>query len=173
MKLTSTAFQHIESIPLRFTADGEDLSPPLLWSGLPTNTASLAILCEDPDAPRSRQEGPFVHWVLFNLLPELGMLPEGLPKEEVLGEPWLCRQGVNSMNQVGYNGPAPPVGHGMHRYFFRLLALDKLLELPHGVRREELLRAASGHVLGETELLGTYEREKKARGKSASPQLSA
>jgi Raf kinase inhibitor-like YbhB/YbcL family protein len=159
MELTSTEFRPAEPIPTRFTGEGDDVSPPLLWSDLPTGTVSLALLCEDPDAPKKEnQEHPFVHWVLFNVPPEAGMLPEGIPQDLKVDNHVTCEQGINSMDHPGYNGPYPPEGHGPHRYFFRLFALSRRLELPAHARRDDLVRAMEGSVLGVAELVGTYER---------------
>ncbi len=163
MQLTSTAFQSIETIPARYTGDGEDISPPLLWADLPNGTASLALLCEDPDAPSATAEQPFVHWVLFNLDPGVGMLPDGIPAEAIVREPVPCEQGVNSFGELGYRGPAPPAGHGMHRYVFRLFALARALELPPRAHREDLLRAMREHLLKEAHLTATYERWAKEK----------
>ncbi len=167
MQLTSTAFQNIESIPVRHTGDGEDLSPPLLWSDIPTNCVSLALFCEDPDAPQSSKQAPFVHWALYNFSPQLGMLPEGIPQGWRVDQPVECEQGLNSMGRPGYNGPYPPVGGGMHRYFFRLYALSKILQPAARPMRNQLFAEMNGAILGTAKLLGTYERvagESRAAG---------
>lgn len=164
MQLTSTAFQNIEHIPVRNSGEGEDLSPPLMWSGLPTGTVSLALTCEDPDAPiRANKDYPFVHWVLYNLSPDVGMLPEGIPQRSKLSEPVACEQGKNSFGNLGYNGPMPPVGHGMHRYFFQLYALSKKLALSSNATREELVQEMQGCVLATAHIMGTYERAVAAK----------
>jgi len=169
MQLTSTAFGPAEPIPVRYTAEGDNISPPLLWSGLPTGTVTLALLCEDPDAPeRPHQDHPVVHWVLFNVDPA-GMLPEGLPHEWKITDPISCEQGLNSLGRAGYSGPHPPPGHGAHRYFFRLFALSRRLNLPARAMKEHLLDEMQGAVLATTELVGLYEAisEKQALPKSA------
>jgi Raf kinase inhibitor-like YbhB/YbcL family protein len=162
MHLTSTAFGPAEPIPQRYSGEGADISPPLLWSDLPTDTLSLALLCEDPDAPKeAHQDHPFVHWVLFNVPPEVGMIPEGIPHDWKISDPISCEQGLNSMGRPGYNGPYPPEGHGMHRYVFRLFALTRMIHLPVRPMKEHLLTEIQGAVLGEASLVAVYERGEK------------
>jgi Raf kinase inhibitor-like YbhB/YbcL family protein len=151
MRLTSTAFQEGETIPKEYTGDGKDVSPPLKWSGTPESTKSLALICEDPDAPR----GLWVHWVLYNVPPGPGELAEGIPTEPSL--PGGARQGKNDFGKIGYGGPAPPKGKP-HRYYFRIYALDTTLDLKEGATRQELLDAMKGHVLAEGQLMGKYQR---------------
>jgi Raf kinase inhibitor-like YbhB/YbcL family protein len=151
MQLTSSAFQEGEPIPRQYTADGKDVSPPLRWSGAPENTKSLALLCEDPDAPR----GLWVHWVLFNVPPGPGELAEGIPTQARL--PSDARQGKNDFGKIGYGGPSPPKGNP-HRYFFRVYALDTTLDLKEGATRQDLLDAMKGHILAEGQLMGKYGR---------------
>jgi Raf kinase inhibitor-like YbhB/YbcL family protein len=151
LSLTSTAFQPGAAIPKQHTGDGADRSPPLRWSEPPTGTSSLALICDDPDAPR----GTWVHWVLFNLPAQSRELEEGVPTEGVLGNG--AKQGKNDFGQVGYGGPAPPGGKP-HRYFFKLYALDTVLDLPVGSSRTQLENAMQGHVLAEGQLMGTYQR---------------
>jgi Raf kinase inhibitor-like YbhB/YbcL family protein len=158
MQLTSTAFGQAEPIPQRYSGEGEDVSPPLLWSDLPTGTVSLAVLCEDPDAPKApHQDHPFVHWVLYNVPPSVGMIPEGIHHEWKIDDPIPCEQGLNSMGRPGYNGPMPPGGE-THRYQFRLFALSRMLHLPARPMKEHLLQEMEGAVLAETELVGVYTR---------------
>ena len=152
--ITSTAFQEGQPIPPQFTADGKDVSPPLRFGGVPAGTRSLALVCEDPDAPR----GTWSHWVLFNLPADAGGLPEGVPPEAKL--PSGATQGTNDFHKVGYGGPSPPPGKP-HRYFFKLYALDTTLSLPPGTTRQQLQSAVQGHVLAEGQLMGTYGRQKK------------
>jgi len=134
----------------KYTCDGEDVSPPISWSTPPEGTASLALICYDPDAPR----GIFVHWVVFNMPPTLKRLPENMPKKgEVEG---IGLQGKNDFGYLGYGGPCPPFGE--HRYVFILLALDKTLDLEEGVTAKELLEKAEGHVLGYGEVVLRYGR---------------
>jgi Raf kinase inhibitor-like YbhB/YbcL family protein len=144
--LTSTAFEHEGPIPRRYTCEGEDVSPPLAWSDVPDGASSLALICDDPDAPIS---GSFVHWVAWAIDPSSGGLDEGQPAPS---------EGSGGFGETGYRGPCPPPGNGPHRYFFRLSALDSELELAPGASREELESAMQGHVLESTELIGTYQR---------------
>jgi Raf kinase inhibitor-like YbhB/YbcL family protein len=143
--LTSSAFSHGEPIPARYSCEGENLSPPLSWSGWPEGTRSLALIVDDPDAP----VGTFTHWLAWGIDPEAGGLEEGeAPPVE----------GRNDFGVTGYGGPCPPPGHGPHRYLFRLYALDSEVGLRAGASRQELERALEGHVLAVAELVGIYER---------------
>jgi Raf kinase inhibitor-like YbhB/YbcL family protein len=151
MELTSTAFAEGATIPKKHTGDGADTSPPLQWSAPPQGTRSLALICDDPDAPR----GTWVHWVLFNLPAPLRSLDEGVPAGETLTNG--ARQGKNDFGNLGYGGPAPPRGKP-HRYFFKLYALDVLLDLPAGAGKDQLLAAMQGHILAEGQLMGLYGR---------------
>jgi Raf kinase inhibitor-like YbhB/YbcL family protein len=153
--LTSPAFAPGERMPVRHTADGANSSPPLQWTKVPSGTAELALICDDPDAPRP---DPWVHWVVYRITPSVTGLPEGLPAREQLSEPMGARQGRNDFRQYGYGGPAPPSKHGTHHYHFRLYALDAKLELAPGATKGQLLEAMSGHVLAHGELVGTYSR---------------
>lgn len=159
MKLSSPAFQHNGQIPLKYTGEGDDVSPPLKWSGVPEGTREFVLLCEDPDAPGASQRGgPFVHWVIYDISPSTTQLPEGVPNKMRLELPIRADQGTNSFGSIGYGGPMPPVGHGRHHYFFRLYALNFELGVKPGASRAELLEAMHGHVLDQAELVGTYER---------------
>jgi Raf kinase inhibitor-like YbhB/YbcL family protein len=153
MQLTSSAFKHGETIPKKYTADGDDVSPPLRWEGSPQGTKSFALICDDPDAPR----GTWTHWVLYNLPADLGTLEEGVPQQET--QPGGARQGTNSWGKgnIGYRGPAPPPGKP-HRYFFKIYALDSVLDQAPGAGKERLEKAMKGHVLAHGELMGTYGR---------------
>lgn len=151
LSLSSTAFQHEGTIPAEYTCDGEDVSPPLQWGNVPDATRSFALIADDPDAP----VGTWVHWVLYNLPSEASGLPESMPPDADF--PDGSRHGKNSWGRLGYGGPCPP--GGTHRYFFKLYALDKLLELPTGASKDQLLKAMEGHVLAETRLMGLYERK--------------
>ena len=151
LELTSTAFQHGETIHEQYTADGRNASPPLNWSEPPAGTRSLALVCEDPDAPR----GTFTHWVVFNLPADSRELSESVSNESSL--PTGTAQGTNDFGKVGYGGPSPPAGKP-HRYVFKLFELDRPLDLQPGATKDQLLAAARGHVLGEAELMGTYGR---------------
>jgi Raf kinase inhibitor-like YbhB/YbcL family protein len=158
LSVTSSAFQAGQPIPKKYTGDGEDVSPALAWSGLPTGTKQLALICDDPDAPRTE---PWVHWVIYAIPPDTAGLPEGLPRSERLANPPGALQGRNSWptDNLGYRGPAPPPAHRPHRYFFKLYALDTALALKPGLSKDELLEAITGHVLAEGQLLGMYDRE--------------
>ncbi len=149
-EITSTAFAGGAAIPSRYTCDGEDTSPPLAWHGAPEGTRAFALICDDPDAPA----GTWIHWVVYDIPATETGLAEGVPRQETL--PNGAKQGVNSWGRVGYNGPCPP--RGTHRYFFTLYALNTLLHLGPGARRDDLLRALRGHILAETRLMGTYAR---------------
>ena len=151
-QLRSSAFENGKRIPVKYTLDGENLSPPLEWTGAPEETKSFLLLAEDPDAP----SGLFKHWAIYNIAPERGALPEGagrMVKLDHLG--W----GVNDFGHAHYDGPRPPKGHGTHHYYFHLWALDVGF-LPAGGKTsiEEVKKAAKGHVLAEAELVGTYSR---------------
>ena len=148
--LTSTAFAEGEPIPSKYTCDGEDISPPLQWRDVPEGTRSFALIADDPDAPR----GTWDHWLLYNLPAEARNLPEGVPAEAELSDG--SRHGQNSWSRLGYGGPCPP--SGTHRYFFKLYALDTLLELDAGASKERLSQAMEGHVLAEAVLMGVYTR---------------
>jgi Raf kinase inhibitor-like YbhB/YbcL family protein len=142
--LTSSGFADGQPVPQKYTCEGEDVSPPLAWSGVPEGTASLALVVDDPDAPA----GTFTHWLAWGIDPAAGGLGEGeaAPVE-----------GQNDFGSAGWRGPCPPPGHGPHRYFFRLHALDRELELPAGAGKAEVEQALAG-ALGVAELVGTYER---------------
>jgi len=146
--LTSEVFLEGEPVPSKYACDGDDVSPPLAWSGAPDNTTSLVLIMDDPDAP----VGMWVHWVLFNIPGSATMLEVGLPADAEL--PDGSQQGTNSWGRVGYGGPCPP--SGVHRYFFKLYALDAPLALDENATKEEVLAAMEGHILMETELMGTY-----------------
>lgn len=150
LDLSSPAFAGGDPIPSRYAKGNENLSPPLEWGAPPGSTRSLALICDDPDAPG----GTWVHWVIFNIPPEARSLPEGIPKEGDL--PDGSRQGKNSWGHVGYDGPSPP--SGTHRYYFKLYALDTVLDLESGATKKEMLEAAEGHLLAHGELVGTYEK---------------
>lgn len=158
MQLTSPAFSHGGPIPRRYTGEGEDLSPPLQWSGVPEGTQELALICDDPDAPTPE---PWVHWVLYKIPPQTTSLPEGLPKTAQLSEPAGAMQGKNSWTTgqtIGYRGPMPPPGHGVHHYHFTLYALDRPLSLSPGESKKNLLQKMQGHILATATLIGTYQR---------------
>ncbi len=150
MQLTSPAFNEGEPIPTRYSCDGLDESVPLVWTEPPAGTRSFALIMDDPDAPM----GTWVHWVLYNIPATTRELPAGVRADATL--PDGSRHGKNSWKRLGYGGPCPP--RGTHRYFFKLYALDTLLDLAPGATKEELLKAMTGHILGQAELMGTYRR---------------
>ena len=157
LTLTSPAFAEGGEIPARHTCEGDDLSPPLAWSAPPPGTASLALVVDDPDAPDPKApKMTWVHWVLYNLPPAAGSLPEGAGREAAL--PAGTREGLNDWKRTGYEGPCPPVGR--HRYFHKLHALDAVLpDLGRGATKARLEQAMRGHVLARAELVGTYEKK--------------
>ena len=145
LALSSDAFEHGSAIPRRHTCEGEDLSPALNWEGVPDGARSLALICDDPDAP----SGTFTHWVAWGIDPGAQGLREGEAAP---------REGSSGFGSTGYRGPCPPPGHGPHRYFFRLYALDAEPQVDAGTGRETLEGAIEGHTLDTAELVGTYER---------------
>jgi len=152
MILTSTAFTHEGEIPSRYTCDGEDISPPLAWDGIPAAARSLALIVDDPDAPDpAAPKMVWVHWILYNIPPDIDGLPEGMAEL-----PPGTLEGVNDWHRTGYGGPCPPVGR--HRYFFKLYALDTVLPDMEKPTKAELLRAMERHVLEKAVLMGTYQR---------------
>jgi hypothetical protein len=151
LELTSEAFGPQETIPERFTCDGEDISPPLSWSAPPDSTQSFALIMDDPDAPMST----WVHWVLFNIPADKRALSENVPAEEQLSDGSL--HGKNSWGRSDYGGPCPPSG-STHRYVFKLHALDTRLDLEAGATKKQVLDAMDGRVLAYGELVGTYSR---------------
>lgn len=151
----SSAFGEGKPIPRRHTGDGEDLSPPLSWSGVPAAARELALIVDDPDAPTNE---PWVHWVIYKVPILTTELPEGVPPMGRPGVPAPAVQGKNSWGSPGYRGPAPPKGHGVHRYFFKLYALDTAADLPDGLDKAGLLKAMKGHIVAQAELTGTYHR---------------
>lgn len=159
LQLTTPAFKPGGDIPAQHTCDGSDRSPALNWNAPPEGTQSFALLLEDPDAPR----GTWVHWVLYDLPPTERELPAGVPPERTL--PSGARQGRNDFGGTGYGGPCPPPGPA-HRYYFRLYALDKKLELPAGSTRAQADRSMRGHILADAELMGRYQRRERAHLRS-------
>lgn len=153
LAVASSAFAHNQAVPRRYTDDGQNISPPIEWAGVPDGTRELALIVDDPDAPTPQ---PWVHWVAYHIPPNMKGFPEGVSPS--LRGPGSILQGKNSWNKVGYGGPAPPRGHGLHHYHFRLYALDASLDLEPGASKEAVLKAMQGHILGEAVLTGTYQR---------------
>lgn len=163
MQITSTAFKEGDSIPVKYTCDGPDVSPPLAFSDIPAGAKSLALICDDPDAPM----GTWVHWVLYSIPSNFKGLPEGVlkvvtPILKIDGKEIALMQGANSSKKYGYHGPCPP--SGVHRYYFKLYALDFDLrfdrdEVAKGITKAVLLEKIKGHVLSEASLMGRYQRK--------------
>jgi Raf kinase inhibitor-like YbhB/YbcL family protein len=152
MQLTSTAFAEGQPIPSKYTCDGENVSPPLAWNGVPEGTKSIALIVDDPDAPA----GTWVHWVLYDLPGTARELPEALPKSQYI--PGGAEQGLNDFKHLGYGGPCPPGGKA-HRYYLKLYALDRVLELKPGATKKEVESAMEKHILAQGQLMGTYKRK--------------
>lgn len=150
--LSSTAFAHGQPIPDEYTCEGADISPPLKWLGVPAEAKSLAIVCDDPDAP----SGTWTHWILYGLPADVKSLPAGV--RPVAKPPTGGRQAKNSFGRIGYGGPCPPAGRA-HRYFFRIYALDGNISVPATVSLQELDRAMQGHILASGKLMGIYRRK--------------
>ena len=151
IQITSTAFTEGDPIPQKYTCDSDNISPPLAWTGIPAQAKTLALIVDDPDAP----VGVWVHWVMFDMPPDLNSIPEGVAKTPIVAG--VGSQGNTDFRKPGYGGPCPPKGKP-HRYFFRLYALDSLLNLPAGAKRAELDQAMRGHILATGQLIGTYGR---------------
>ncbi len=149
--ITSPAFKEGELIPKKYTCDGQNISPPLEWQLAPSNTKSLALIADDPDAPM----GTWVHWVIFNIPPTATGFPENVPTKDSL--PNGAVQGRNDSRGIGYDGPSPP--GGTHRYFFKLYALDTMLKLSSGITKAALLKAMEGHIMAQTQTMGRYSRK--------------
>jgi len=147
MKIESSAFKHNERIPAKFTCDGVNVNPPLKISDVPEKTRSLVLMMDDPDAPM----GTWVHWTVWNIDPKTTLIAENsVPPKSV--------QGITSFKSVGYGGPCPP--SGTHRYFFKLYALDTVLNHPSSADKQRLEEAMKSHILSKTEIIGLYSRQK-------------
>jgi len=156
LSLASPSFTHQGEIPAKNTCEGDDVSPPLAWSGVPQGTKSLVLIVDDPDAPDPRAPKTiWVHWVVFNIPPSAVGLPEAVKKDAL---PPGALQGLNDWGRAGYGGPCPPVGR--HRYFHKLYALDTPLQGLGTPRKADVERAMEGHVLEHTELIGTYQKKR-------------
>jgi Raf kinase inhibitor-like YbhB/YbcL family protein len=149
--ISSSSFSQGGEIPRKFTCDAADVSPELTWTAPPAGTQSFALIADDPDAP----VGTWTHWVLYDLPPQTTTLPEGVSKVDEV--PGGGRQGRNDFRRIGYGGPCPPAGKP-HRYFFKLYALDRMLNLSPGSSKQEVEQAMQSHILGKAELLGMYQR---------------
>ena len=154
MQITSSAFTTNGSIPAKHTCDGADLSPLLTWSGAPAGTRSFALIVDDPDAPDpAAPKMTWVHWVLYDLPPGAASLPEAIVAKDL---PKGTLEGTNDWKRTGYGGPCPPIGR--HRYFFKLYALDTVLPDLGSPTKAALEKAMKGHVIGEAQIMGTYQK---------------
>jgi len=151
LRISSPVFQEGDKIPTKYTCEGQDISPPLVWTDPPSGTQSFALIVDDPDAPG----GTFTHWVLFNIPADSRKLSEAIPTQAHL--PNGARQGRNDFRRNGYGGPCPPPGRP-HRYQFTLYALDQPIDLEAGVAKKQLIDAMQGHILGKVQLTGAYQR---------------
>jgi len=149
--ISSTAFQERDAIPVKYTCDGQDISPALMWTEPPEQTESFALIVDDPDAPG----GVFTHWVLFNIPASIHQLGEGTPTQDQLENGAL--HGKNDFGRIGYGGPCPPKGNS-HRYRFSVYALDQKLNLKEGASKKQVLAAMQGHILAQGQLTGIYQR---------------
>lgn len=152
LQIKSSAFEMDGTIPKKYTCDGEDISPPLSWDGIPEGTKSIVLINDDPDAPM----GTWVHWVLYDLPASTRELQENFPKEKTLHSG--AKQGITDFKRVGYGGPCPP--SGTHRYFFKLYALDTKLNLEAGATKRQVEDAMKGHIVTQAELVGKYSRSR-------------
>lgn len=154
LTLKSSAFHHGTDIPVRYTCQGTDISPPLSWSQVPGSTKSLVLIVDDPDAPDPKApKMTWVHWLLYNIPPSTLALTENINKAQL---PPGTREGVNDWKRTGYGGPCPPIGR--HRYFFKLYALDCVLDDLNSPTKPELEAAIKGHILEQAELIGTFKK---------------
>ena len=146
MKITSPVFQNNSYLSAKYTCDGENINPPLQIEEVPTGTQSLILIVDDPDAP----SGTFLHWLIWNINPDTSVIEEN-------SLPVGAKQGRNDFGKNNYNGPCPP--SGTHRYFFKIYALDKKLDLPEGASLNQVLQAIQNHLLDEAQLVGLYQRK--------------
>lgn len=154
LKITSDAFENNGEIPIKYTCEGQDIAPRLSWEGIPEGAKSLVLIVDDPDAPDpNAPKMTWVHWVLYNIPPNSNGLPEGAASEDL---PPGTKEGLNDWKRTGYGGPCPPIGR--HRYFHKLYALDVALEGLHKPTKEEVVKAMEGHILGQAEIIGTYQK---------------
>jgi len=156
-----SAFEKDGPIPLQYAADGDNASPAIEWSGTPEGTKSFVIISDDPDAAKPK---PFTHWLAYDIPAATTKLREGIPGTPILQEPKEMKQGANSMGSIGYTGPKPPIGDPAHHYHFQVLALDiETLGLEPGAKRDAVLKAMEGHVLGKGQIVGMFERKIAAK----------
>jgi Raf kinase inhibitor-like YbhB/YbcL family protein len=151
IQITSAAFDEGGMIPSKYTCDGDDISPPLKWDSVPDGTKSIALISDDPDAPM----GTWVHWVLYNLPADKTELPQAFPADDKL--PDGTRQGITDFGKTGYGGPCPP--SGTHRYYFKIYALNTVIESSEVLNKKSLLKKMEGHILAQGQLMGKYKRQ--------------
>jgi len=156
MNIRSSAFSDNSVIPRKYTGEGSDISPPIEWDSNTSKIKEFALICDDPDAPTPE---PWVHWIIYNIPSNIMKLPEGVLPTEKIPELNGATQGKNSWGKIGYKGPMPPKGHGWHRYFFKLYALNAPLNLKAGINKKELEKAMEDHIIGEARLTGKYKRD--------------
>ncbi|HKX83697.1 MAG TPA: YbhB/YbcL family Raf kinase inhibitor-like protein [Pyrinomonadaceae bacterium] len=159
--ITSTAFGEGADIPIQYTCDGANISPPLSWTGVSPDAKSLILVVKDPDAPN----GTFIHWVLYNLPPNIGGLPDDVPADENLDNGG--QQCTNGFGDIGYGGPCPPPGDKAHRYFFDLYALDAEISLPSKVSESEINNTIRDSIVDEGHLMGKYQRQEQGKARKA------
>ncbi len=150
IKITSPAFSEGGIIPANYSYNHENISPPLDWTNVPAETKSIALICNDPDAPG----GSWIHWVIYNIPAWTGSLPEKIPQGKVLEKG--IKQGINDFRNIGYDGPSPP--SGTHRYVFTIYALDMQIPLEAGATEAQLIKATTGHILSQGQLTGKYKK---------------
>ena len=158
LQVTSPAFTQGHPIPKKYTGEGADVSPPLAWTGIPEGTRELVLICDDPDAPTDE---PWVHWVIYKLPADTTGLPEGVPRKPRLKTPPGALQGKNSwpgQEAIGYRGPMPPPGHGIHHYYFKLYAIEAHLVGQPGMNKKAVMAEIKDHILADGALMGTYQR---------------
>ena len=156
LTITSTVFKHGDEIPEKYTCQGQDIAPPLQWSGVPDQAVSLVLIVDDPDAPDpAAPRMTWVHWVVYNIPPELAGLPEGVTPADL---PVGAKNGINDWHRIGYGGPCPPIGR--HRYFHKLYALDIKIDGLNNPTKADIEAAMKGHIIAQTELMGTYQKSK-------------
>ena len=153
MILESNSFQNEGKIPVKYTCDGDNITPHLKWSSYPLNTRSFALICDDPDAPI----GTWVHWILFNIPMNINEFQENFNLEDYHSQG--IKAGYNNFRRIEYGGPCPPGGE--HRYYFKLYALDTIIGADHGITKKQLLTLIEGHVLTSCQIMGTYEKKRR------------
>ena len=151
LTIKSSVFSDGDMMVAKYTCKGEDVSPSLSWDGVPSGTKSFALICDDPDAPFMT----WVHWVIYDIPANVTELSEGVPKDNTLSSG--AKQGRNDFRKIGYGGPCPPPG-GPHRYFFKLYALNAMLNLEPGLTKKALLKKMEGHILEEAQIIGKFKR---------------